>query len=40
MAGALDEDIFEARAGDGDGADLAGEGVEHGGEEAVAVFAL
>jgi hypothetical protein len=40
VAGALDEDIFEARAGDGDGADFAGEGIEDGGEEAMAVFAL
>ena len=40
VAGALDEDVFEARARDRDGADLAGERIEHSRKETVAVFAF
>jgi hypothetical protein len=40
MAGVLDEHIFQAGFGDGDGDDFAGEGLDYLGEEAMALLAF
>src|SRR6266516_5775722 len=40
VARAVDEDVFQSRLADGDGLNLAGEGLDNVGNEAVSTFAL